>query len=727
MQDETVQPRIDPGLTANMTSWAKEPVLQDLKNDLQVAKQSHDAQMTKIAAWQALMNVTGKEKPAARKGRSQVQPKLVRRQAEWRYSALTEPFVSSDKLFKISPVSAEDTKSARQNEIMINYQFRTKINKIKFVDDLVRSDVDEGTAIVRTGWVRTTVEVEEDAPVFSFYTVETQEELQALQQAVELSKADPRTFNEQATPEMKEAVAHYEETGQAVTAQVTSTQKVKVEKVLENRPDLKVFNPKNVMIDPTCDGDLEKATFCIFLIETSKAELLKDKGRYKNLDKINWESAAPATNPDIDSKSPNGLVVNDILRRKIVAYEYWGFHDIRGTGELVPIVCTWIGDTIIRMEENPFPDGKLPLVVIPYLPIKRELYGEPDAELLADNQRILGAVTRGMIDLLGRSANSQQGFAKGMLDPVNRKRFENGDDYEFNPNLSTANGHITHKYPEFPQSAMMMLGMQNQEAEALTGVKSFAGGMSGDAYGDVAAGIRGVLDAASKREMAILRRLAYGMAEIARKIVMMNAVFLSDEEVVRVTNEEFVTIRREDLKGEFDYKVDISTAEVEDQQAKDLAFMLQTMGPNMDFAMTQMILAEIARLKKMPELADRIMRFKPEPDPLQQQIQQLEIAKLQAEIEQIKAKTQEHLANAAKKASEKDKADLDFVEQESGVTHARNLQQTQAQGRANQDLQVTKALTTPRKVEEKDPDIEAAVGFNALTDVRDQEITLGGA
>jgi hypothetical protein len=217
------------------------------------------------------------------------------------------------------------------------------------------------------------------------------------------------------------------------------------------------------------------------------------------------------------------------------------------------------------------------------------------------------------------------------------------------------------------------------------------------------------------------------MAQIARKIVMMNAVFLSEEEVVRVTNTEFVTIKREDLQGEFDYQVDISTAEIEDAQAKDLAFMLQTMGPNMDFSMTKMILAEIARLKKMPELAAKIMAFEPKPDPLQQKIQELEIEKLQAEIEQIRAKTQEALANAGKKASEKDKADLDFVEQESGVQHARALQQTQAQGRANQDLEVLKALTATRKPEEKEPDIEAAVGFNTLTDIRDQGITGGGA
>lgn len=223
---------------------------------------------------------------------------------------------------------------------------------------------------------------------------------------------------------------------------------------------------------------------------------------------------------------------------------------------------------------------------------------------------------RGMIDLLGRSANGQQGFAKGMLDPLNRRRYEAGEDYEFNPNLSPINGLIEHKYPEIPQSAMGMIGIMNNEAEALTGVKAFSGGMSGDAYGDVAAGVRGILDAASKREMGILRRLAKGIADVGKKIASMNAVFLSEEETIRITNTEFVKVNREDLKGNFDFEVDINTAEVDDAKSKDLAFMLQTMGPNGDQDLSKMILAEIADLKRMPDFANRIRNFKPQPSTL---------------------------------------------------------------------------------------------------------------
>jgi len=88
------------------------------------------------------------------------------------------------------------------------------------------------------------------------------------------------------------------------------------------------------------------------------------------------------------------------------------------------------------------------------------VFGEPDAELLEDNQAISGALTRGMIDLLGRSANSQQGIQKGMLDITNRRRFESGEDYEFNPSTNPNSGLIQHKYPEIPRSALELLVAQ---------------------------------------------------------------------------------------------------------------------------------------------------------------------------------------------------------------------------------------------------------------------------
>ena len=722
-QDSGVLPSANP--PRKLTDWAKEPEPGLLKTDFDAAKQHHDTQVMKINHWNDLMQVKGKAKPKKVEGRSSVQPKLIRRQAEWRYSALTEPFLGSNKVFALTPVSFEDKAACNQNELLLNWQYRTKMNKVKFVDSMVRATVDEGTCVVQVGWKRETRKVKKAVPVYAYYAIdqslpESTQAMDLLAQALNMSQEDPTTYMNTTPEEIQRAVDYYNETGTPTTAVQSGTDMVEVEEVINNCPTWDILNPNNFYCDPSCNGDFDKAMFAVVSFETSRAELAKYPNRYKNLDQVNWEANTHVTDTDHESQTPTDFNFTDKLRKRVVAYEYWGFHDIHGNGTLYPIVATWIGDVMVRMEENPFPDGKLPFVIVPYMPIKRELFGEPDAELLEDNQAILGALTRGMIDSMGRSANAQQGIAKGMLDPLNRRRYDRGEDYEFNPGVAAPNqGLIEHKYPELPQSALLMLNLQNQEAEALTGVKAFAGGVSGDSYGDVAAGIRGALDAASKREMAILRRLAQGMKEIAMKIIAMNAVFLEKPEVVRVTNEEFVPVRREDLLGNFDLEVDISTAEVDNQKAQDLAFMLQTIGPNAGMDLVKMILAEIARLKRMPDLANQILNFKPEPDPFEQQMKELELAKVQAEIDEINARAEKSRADAARAQAEADRANLEFVEQETGTKHARELEKQAAQARGNQDLQVTKALTTARKDGEKEPDVAAAIGFNVLSSNRD--------
>lgn len=709
--------QLSPTQSQNLTNWKKEPTILNLKEDLQIAKPSHDSLVQDVNRWNDLSRVTGSAKPVEVKGRSKVQPKLIRRQAEWRYSALSEPFLGSEKLFKIEPATFEDVKSANQNELVLNHQFRTKINRVKFIDDFVRCAVDEGSVVLRAGWQRNVVMINQTVPIYSHYAIEDEEQLQTFQQALEMRTADPRGYDEQAPEEIKAALEYYDESNEPTIAVATGSETKKVEQIVENKPTVDVLNPNNVYVDPTCNGDIRKALFVIVSFETSQADLKKEPKRYKNLNRVNWETATPVTETDhASTNTDSNNNFRDNLRKKVVAYEYWGFYDIDGTGELKPIVCTWIGDTIVRMEANPFPDEQLPFIVVNYMPRKRELWGEPDAELLEDNQKILGALTRGMIDLMGRSANSQQGFAKGMLDPLNRRRYERGQDYEFNPNQTPANGIIEHTYPEIPNSALTMLQLQNQEAEALTGVKSFSGGISGQAYGEVAAGIRGALDAASKREMAILRRFAQGIKELGTKFASMNAVFLSKEETVRITNEEFVVVKREDLKGNFDLIVDISTAEVDDQKSKDLGFMLQTMGPNMPPEFSNMILAEIARLKRMPALAKKLENYKPEPDPIAERLKELAVQKAELENAELQSQIDLNKAKAEQARSEKDLADLDYVEKETGTEHERNMELTRGQAKGNQALEVTKALTKPIKEGEKKPDVEAAIGWNQLSE-----------
>jgi len=99
-------------------------------------------------------------------------------------------------------------------------------------------------------------------------------------------------------------------------------------------------------------------------------------------------------------------------------------------------------------------------------------------------------------------------------------------------------------------------------------------------------------------------------------------------------------------------------------------------------------------------MAKKIEAYQPQPDPVAQKMQELTVAKLEAEIAEIQAKTQKTLADAGLAGSKigteqvkqghlksiTDLADLDFVEQESGVKQERGLQMAGEQARGNMQL-----------------------------------------
>lgn len=685
-------------------SWKNAPALSDLKTDFIEAKSDHSAQVSTIDTWLDNLNVTGKAKPKQRKNRSSSQPKLIRKQAEWRYASLSEPFLSTPDVFNAYGVTYEDKKAAEQNGLILNNQFNTQLNKVHFFDSYVRAAVNEGTVIVRTGWEFVEEVVEEEQDIFDYIVAPTEEEANKILMAIKLQQADPIRFAQYSNPQIAKCIELTFEQGMPITYVKKGTQMVEVTKVTKNQPTLEVCDYHNVIIDPTCNGVIENAKFVIYSFETCRADLEKD-GKYKNLDKILYDSANPLSEPDHVTSNMSSFNYKDEPRKRIVAYEYWGFWDTKGDGTLTPIVATWVGDVMIRLEDNPFPDKRPPFVAVPFLPVKNSIYGEPDGALLEDNQSIIGAVVRGMIDSMGRSANGQRGTAKNALDVSNRKKFEEGEDYEFNDNVLPERAFFMHKYPEIPQSAQYMLALMNSDADALTGVKAFSEGISGTALGNTATAVRSALDATSKREMGILLRLAEGIIKVGRKIVAMNGEFLSEEEVVRVTNEQYITIKRDDLAGNIDLRLSISTAESDNQKASELSFMLQTMGNNMDPAMSRMILADIAKLRKMPELAKRIEDYQPQPDPIEQRKRELEVAKLEAEIAKLQteamgnktgsmldmAKAGTEQVKAGKLQSDKDLTDLDFVEQETGTKHARDMDKQQAQAQGNMQLEVVKA------------------------------------
>ena len=151
----------------SLTSWKNPPKLTDLKADYNEALASHSGITTKIEEW--LKSLKGTLFVETPKGRSKIQPKLIRKQAEWRYAALEEPFLSTEDLFDVNPVTHLDKEAAYQNQLVLNKQFRCDINKVKFINKFVRNAVDIGTVIIKVGWKVETGKVRQqvEQPVYA--------------------------------------------------------------------------------------------------------------------------------------------------------------------------------------------------------------------------------------------------------------------------------------------------------------------------------------------------------------------------------------------------------------------------------------------------------------------------------------------------------------------------------------------------------------------------------
>jgi hypothetical protein len=621
----------------------KHELLKALKADLKAADQLKQDQDGLIAKWKDEYN--GAPYGNEEKGKSGIVSRDIKKQSEWQHATIIDPFVSTANIIQCTPITYEDELSARQNELLLNAQFSRKFNRFNFMSKAIKVLDREGTLVVQTGW----------------------------------------DYQDEEVSTIAEVVVIDEETGVEHIVEQEITETV----VTRNQPTAKVCRNEDVYIDPTCQDDLDKAQFIIYRYETDISTLKQD-GRYKNLDKVQKEDQGEY---DYDSPDETEFQFTDTPRKKLIVHEYWGNYDVDGDGIAEPIVCAWVNDTIIRLQSNPYPDGKPPFLVVPFNAIPFKIHGEANAELIGDNQKVKTAVIRGLIDNMAQSNNGQVAVRKGALDPVNRKKFIAGKNFEFN---GTAADFWHGTYNSIPKSAFDMIGLMNNEIESITGTKSFSGGINAGSLGATATGARGALDATAVRRMNLVRNISENLVKpLIRKWMAYNSEFLEEEEIIRVTNEEYVPVRRDDLDGRIDIDISISTAEDNAAKSQELSFLLQTLGPNEDPAIRRAIMADIMELMRMPDQAERVRAYKPQADPIAEEMKQLELIKLKLEnavleatikdkyaradentidAELKKNKAAVEAAKARKLTSEADMTDLKFVKEDEGFSHLEQVE-----------------------------------------------------
>lgn len=591
-------------------------ILEALQSDYEKSKPYNESWHKKIDKWTD--EYMGRKYGNEKKGKSSIVTRDIKKHSEWLQASILDPFTSTPDIIKCNPSNRESIKLARNAEMILNQQFCRQFNRYNFLCRALKVMDIEGTAIIKTGW--------------EFL----EEEREVIRKEV-VPVIDPMSNQPIINPETQEVMLQ--------EVKVKSKEKV----AIINKPVAEVVRNKDIFIDPSCMGNFDNIQFIIHQFETDLSTLKVD-GRYKNIDKIktNGDDNSYENDENYNNISnPDYFKFEDKPRKKILVKEYWGNYDLNGDGIAEPIVCSWVDNIIIRLEENPYPDKKVPFIIVPLLPIPFQIFGEANAEILGDIQKVNTAITRGIIDNMAQSNNAQIGFAKGVLDPINQERMLNGDNFVVNTSIPKEAIWVGNFNP-LPNTVFNMLQLNNESAQSLTGVNVYGTNQTTNMIGSNPATSRGVLDGGNIRKLMLVKNIAENLIKpLMRKWLEYDSVLLSPETIVRSTKneEEFEVIHRDDLYGSIDLDISISTNEDNAGKARELAFLLQTIGPSEDPMVRKMLMAEIASLHKMHDLAHKIETYEPKPDPLQQEL-------MIAQIENLKAQTQELLASATRQQAD---------------------------------------------------------------------------
>lgn len=630
-------------VTKKFTDWKNEPSLDDFLYDLESSRKYHDEYVNKLNKWTVALE--GGEVVKREVGKSSFRSKLVRKQSEWSYPLVEEPVLNSPNIFKVESLVYENAQNELTHAQVLNYQWNTLIPKVDLINRCSRNYVNEGTVIVKTGWDFKFKEfrVNEEVPIYA----ETQEE--RIKAIKELSNS-----SELSQELITEILA-----GTKLVKLGSEKKEVTKIKVLRNAPKYDLVDNSSLLIDPSCKGVKENIKFVIEEIETSYSELKKSEyrkvikpdgqevtiGHYRNLEHIRGKGNRVPMTKDSDRVQRESEIdtsdfdFNDDSRQILTMFEYWGFWDIQGDGILQPIVASWVGNTLIRLELNPYPHKQIPYSFASYMPVKYSIHGEPNAELLYDDQESINKLRRGINDITAENAVGQEFVNKKLFyNSVQEDNFKKGKTVKTQGDTDPSK--LLYRRPprEIPNASLQLLDIHQREAEHLTGILTYNTGNTKQPTG-IGANTQ-EHDATTKRDNGILRRFTGLLQDLGEKTIYLNQEYLTTGSIFKITGSDSIQrLGDRELEGSFMATVSIMTPYQSDATANKILHMMQTNAASMHPEVAMKHYQLVARLWNQEGLADQIDEItNREPTKEDQRRMQLELEKeeLAVKLEKMK-------------------------------------------------------------------------------------------
>ena len=282
-------------------------------------------------------------------------------------------------------------------------------------------------------------------------------------------------------------------------------------------------------------------------------------------------------------------------------------------------------------------------------------WGDALAEFISDGQFIRSGIMRAMLDNVAQSNNGFKFFRKGALDPLNKKKLQSGIGGNIEVN-GDKNDMWDGNFNQMPQTIFNMFEMIQRENESLSGISNVAQGLDSRALNTATASSIAA-SSGQKRMMEIVRRYSELIKQLMRKWISYNKMYLSDKEVIRISG-EYIEFSLDDIDGAYDIDITVGVDGVEENKANQMTMLMQQIGGlagNVDPSIVHDLLAKLSDIWGFPDIAQKLEQYQPPaPDPMQQEMAQLEMDKLKAEIEKLKSEAHENMADTnAKNVSAK--------------------------------------------------------------------------
>jgi len=582
-----------------------------------------------------------------------VKGKIGKKQSLTLINKLSSPFKTRNNICTCEPTNGISDFKASLDEKLINQLWRTNKFSKKHISNIINSMVFDGTTFIEVGW--------------------KYKELDEVLLEIE-GKEIPEQINimvEQSNGELE------------IVTTDDKIQVIKKDKEV-NEPFVDVHTIDDVIYDFKAKKDKPLSWFMIeqqySYEELLLNDLIDDDLAKKIYNKAKKSEAIDETD-DIDDDKKN----------KISIVKYYGYE--QKDTKNIPILALCIKTDndnfeIVKKIEEPLPFRDIPIVPIKLFDIDTKIHGYPLEWAIMSEDKFNHSIKRAIVDNLSNSNYNRTFYKKDSLTPKGVKDYlGNKPLIEVRTRDRIQDVIQQGNFNPLPQSIFALLQQTDYEASAITGVNQTVQGIGSTDLKAPASNFAQLMQNTNTRLDDFISNITDALKTVFMMWSKCFAEYYDDNDILKILNINMADIRMAQLQDKIEKfginDLDPQTA----QKAKiflakeiekkislknpmyDIVFNIASDGlkqarANQDMVLIQqlaplaqtgaigveqikLVLSDMAENMERYKLSDSIKKYKPQPDPIAQQMAQLELQAKQAEIQEKMGKTQKEVQLAA--------------------------------------------------------------------------------